>query len=157
MTQKKQLGTVLFSNITEFPEFNGKKGDKYEITITLTAEQAADAEANGLSVTKGEYNGNEQFKAKFKTKYMPSPKACVDRYAKPFVDSDNQLREIPRGSTVDVVYTTKPYSMMGKSGITNYLVALQVVEENGAFSFEAYDDAPTFQAASEESGEETEY
>lgn len=140
--QLKQIGTVLFSNIVNQPVFNGQPTGKYEITITLTEEQAADAEANGLAITRSEYQGSTQIKAKLKTKYPLNVKNCVDRTGKnPFVDDAGQVREVPRGSTVAVIYTTKPYTAFG-GGTTNYLQGLQVVEENSAIEFESYEDQP---------------
>lgn len=120
--------------------FNGQPTGKYEVTITLTGEQAADAETNGLSIQRSEWQGQEQVKAKLKTKFPLNAANCVDRFKKPFTDDMNQLREIPRGSTVAVYYSTKPYEMMGKKGVTNYLLALQVIDENSAIEFESYDE-----------------
>lgn len=131
--------------------FNGQPTGKYELTITLTEEQAADAEANGLSIQRSEYNGQSQVKAKLKTKFPLNSSNFVGKVATrdangkptswhPFTDDLNATREIPRGSTVSVVYTTKPYEMMGKSGVSNYLLAVQVIEENSAIEFDDYDE-----------------
>lgn len=136
----RQLGTALFSNIVTQPSYGGTPTGKYELTITLSPEQAADAEANGLSITRSDYNGTEQVKAKFKTKYKPATNTVVDRKAKPFVDSEGNLREIPRGSQVAVFFQSKPYTMMGKAGVTNYLQGIQVIEENSSLDFETYED-----------------
>ncbi len=138
--QLKQIGTVLFSNIVNQPVFNNQPTGKYEITITLTEEQAADAEANGLAVTRSEYQGTTQVKAKLKTKFPLNTTNCVDRTGKnPFVDDAGQVKEIPRGSTVAVIYTTKPYTAFG-GGVTNYLQGLQVIEENSMMEFDDYAD-----------------
>lgn len=140
--QLKQIGTVLFSNIVTQPVFNGAPTGKYEITLTFTEEQAADAELNGLAVTRSDYQGQTQIKAKLKTKYPLNTKNCVDRAKNPFVDDAGQVREIPRGSTVAVIYTTKPYTAFG-GGTANYLQGLQVIEENSGLEFDDYEDEAT--------------
>lgn len=150
--QLKQIGTVLFSNVVTQPVFNGTPTGKYEITLTFTEEQAADAETNGLSVTRTEYQGQTQIKAKLKTKYPLNSKNCVDRSRNPFVDDAGQIREIPRGSTVAVIYTTKPYTAFG-GGVANYLQGLQVIEENSSIEFDDYDEPANLS----DSGEELEF
>lgn len=137
---KKQLGTVLFSNIVTMPEYNGKSTGKYELTITLDDAQFADSESNGLGVSTSEYNGQTQHKAKFKSKFKLGVKEVVDRYKQPYVDQDGNIKEIPRGSKVLVFTVPKPYEMMGKKGITNYLNAIQVVEEANTVDFEDYSE-----------------
>lgn len=137
---KRQQGTVLFSNITIKPTFNGKPTDKYELTVTLTEEQAADAEGNGGEVNKSEYQGQAQYKMKFKTKFKLDKKLVVDRYKNPYIDNEGNLKEIPRGSLVCVHYNPVPYEMMGKEGITHYLQALQVIEENSSVDFDDYSE-----------------
>jgi hypothetical protein len=139
-TTRKQIGTVLFSNVVNQPVFNGQATGKYELIITLDPEQAADAETNGLTLTKSEYNGEEQVKAKLKTKFPLKGQAFVDRYKNAFVDGEGQCREIPRGSKVAVAYSTKPYTMLGKSGVSNYLHGIQVIDENASFEFDAYEE-----------------
>lgn len=140
----KQIGTVLFSNIVNQPVFQGSPTGKYELTITLDPSEAADAEANGLAITRSEYQGTEQVKAKLKTKFRLNEKSCVDRMKRPYVDDMNQLKEIPRGSKVAVFYTTKPYEMMGRTGVTNYLLAVQVIDENSGIEFDDYEDPDTY-------------
>lgn len=138
--QFKQVGTVLFSNIVNQPVFQGQSTGKYEVTITLDEEQTADAESNGLSINRGEYQGTEQVKAKLKTKFPLNAKTCVDRFKQPFIDENGKLKEIPRGSKVAVFYNTKPYKMAGKTGITNYLLAIQVIDENSSVEFDDYEE-----------------
>lgn len=145
----KQVGTVLFSNIVTMPVFKGKSTGKYELTITLDETQAADAEANGLSIVRSEYQGTEQVKAKLKSKFIMNAKTCVDRNRKPYVDNLGNLKEIPRGSKVNVYYTTKPYEMMDKSGVSNYLNAIQVIEENGTIEFDDYEDEDEYEGETE--------
>jgi hypothetical protein len=122
------------------PVFNGTSTGKYELTLTLDAEQAADADSNGLSITRSNYQGNEQVKCKLKTKFPLNSNTFVNRYAKPFVDSEGKPKEIPRGSKVAVFFTTKPYEMAGKKGITNYLQGVQVIDENSSIEFEEYEE-----------------
>lgn len=138
--QLKQIGTVLFSNIVTQPVFNGQSTGKYELTVTLDQEQASDAETNGLEIKRKDYNGQEQVTAKLKTKFPLSTKTCVDRFKKPYVDDMNDIKEIPRGSKVAVFYTTKPYEMMGKKGVANYLLAVQVIDENSDIVFDDYEE-----------------
>lgn len=145
----KQVGTVLFSNIVTMPMFQGASTGKYELTITLDETQAADAETNGLSITRSEYQGTEQVKAKLKSKFLMSSKTCVDRLKAPYVDALGNLKEIPRGSRVAVFYTTKPYEMMGRTGVSNYLNAIQVIEENGTIDFDDYEDEDDFEDTGE--------
>lgn len=136
----KQFGTVLFSNIVTQPSFNGAPTGKYELTVTLTEEQAADAETNGVSIQRSDYNGQTQCKAKFKTKFQPAKGTVVDRYKNPYVDDSGNLKEIPRGSEVCVHCDMKPYEMMGKKGVTNYLRAIQIVSENSGVEFDDYSE-----------------
>lgn len=137
---KKQIGTVLFSNIVTQPVYDGKPTGKFEITLTLDEAQFTDAESNGLGATSGEYNGQAQYKAKFKSKFKLGKKEVVDRYKQPYVDEEGNLKEIPRGSKVVVFTTPKPYSMMGKDGITNYLNAIQIIDEATAIDFEDFSE-----------------
>ena len=137
---KKQFGTVLFSNLTTFPLFNGKPTDKYEITITLDDTQAADAEVNGLVTRADEYQGNTQTKAKFKTKFKLKNSNLVDRLRKAFVDDMGNLREIPRGSKVAVFYTQRDLDMPSGKITTNDLQGIQVVEEMTGVEFDTYED-----------------
>lgn len=138
---KKQLGTALFSNITKHAEFNGQSTGKYELTIVLDEGQAADAQANGLQVMESEYNGETQYKVKFKSKFKLGAKDVVDRQKRPYVDELGNIKEVPKGSRVLVFTNPKPYTMMGKSGVTNYLAAIQVIEEATSVDFEDFDEA----------------
>lgn len=145
MSKVKQRGQVLFSNIVTQPVFNGKPTGKYELTLILTAEQAADAEHNGLGVTRKEYQGQEQFTLKCKTKFPMNSKNCVNRDKSPYTDDLGQVQEIPRGSEVGVILQPKPYEMMGKSGITNYLIGVQIIEENSALDFDDFEDSEDYE------------
>lgn len=137
---KKLKATVLFSNLVTQPTYNGQASGKYELTVVLDETQAADAEALGISYTTSDYNGQTQHKAKFKTKYQLPTNKVRDRQAMPFVDTDGNLREIPRGSEIIVFATCKPYTMMGKSGVTNYLQGVQVINESGDLDFEVFEE-----------------
>jgi len=137
---KKQIGTVLFSNIVTLPTFGAKTGDKYQLVITLDDGQHADAEKAELGLQVGEWNGQSQVKAKFSSKFKLGKKEVVDRYKNPYVDPEGNIKEIPRGSKVAVFTTTKPYTMLGNSGITNYLNAIQVIEESSQIDFEDYSE-----------------
>lgn len=136
---KKQRGTILFSNLTDFPMFQGKKTDKYELTLLLDEEQATDAENDGLIVKEKEYQGNKQVTAKFKTKFRLKPKAFVDRFKKPFVDEESNIREVPRGSDVFVFYTQRSITMPSGVVVTNDLQGIQVIEEQTGITFEDFD------------------
>lgn len=71
---------------------------------------------------------------------MLNAKTCVDRLKAPYTDELGALKEIPRGSKVAVYYTTKPYEMMGRKGVSNYLLAVQVIDENSDIEFDDYED-----------------
>lgn len=145
MSKIKQRGQVLFSNIVTQPVFQGKPTGKYELTLILTPEQAADAEHNGLGVTRKEYQGQEQFTIKCKTKFPLNTKSCVNRDKTPYTDDLGQVKEIPRGSEVGVILQPKPYEMMGKEGITNYLIGVQVIHENADLEFDDFDDEDEYE------------
>lgn len=137
---KKQRGTVLFSNITKPPVFNGASTGKFELSIILDDMQRADSEEAGLQVSVKEYNGSEQCSAKFKTKFSLNTTNVVDNKKKPYVDNDGNIKEIPRSSEVVVFYTQRPYTMAGKSGITNDLKAIMVLKETAGIDFDEYVD-----------------
>ena len=56
------------------------------------------------------------------------------------MDDMGALKEIPRGSRVAVFYTTKPYEMMGRKGVSNYLLAVQIIDEQSDIEFDSYED-----------------
>ena len=149
----KQFGTVLFSNIVTQPTFNNAPTGKYELTLTLDDGQYADAEGNGLGVSASEYQGTAQYKIKCKTKFKLDKSCVVDGARQPFVDAEGNLKEIPRGSRVVAFLDPKPYTMMGKTGITNYLRAIQVIESATAFEFEDYVGEGVMDEGMEDNGE----
>lgn len=137
---RKQIGTVLFSYLTSSPVFNGKPTGKHELTLILDEEQAVDAENAGLGIKRREYNGSEQVTVKLTSQFKLSADSVRDRYKNPYIGEDGQIKEIPKGSTVCVHYTTKEYNIGGKV-IANYLSGVQVIEENSALEFDDYEES----------------
>lgn len=136
----KQRGSVLFSAIADFAKFNGQSTGKYELVLTLNDDQRADAESNGVGINVKDYQGQEQATAKFKSKFKLEKGMVVDRFKNPYVDAEGNIKEIPRGSEVVVFATSKPYSFAGKTGVTNYLNAIQIIEEANSIDFEDFSE-----------------
>lgn len=132
---------VLFSNVVNEDDFSGK----YQIVVKLTEEQAADAEAQGVKVKTKEYQGDTQHQATFKTKYRPRVVGTD-----PKKDYDLEGSEIGRGSTVSVQYKERPWSAMGNSGVSQDLVAVQILDFAAPNSVEFEEEENGF---GDESGE----
>ena len=125
---------VLFSNVTNVDDFSGK----YQIVVSLTEEQAADAEAAGLKVKTKEYDGKTQYQVTFKSKFRPR---IVGQVASK--DFDLEGAEIGRGSTVSVQYKFREWTAPGKkTGTSSDLVAVQILDlkSQGAMEFEDADE-----------------
>jgi len=125
MSNKRQYGTALFSNIVTQDKLSGK----FSITLMLDEEQRADAETQELRIKEGTYQDKPQNTARFNTKYELPPKAVVGRDKAPFVSDQGARKEIPRGSEVLVIYRDRPWEHMGKSGVSYDLVGIQVINE----------------------------
>lgn len=111
---------VLFSNVLNEDDFS----QKYQVVVKMTEEQAADAEAAGITVKTKEYQGDTQFVSTFKTKYRPR---IVGHVASK--DFDLQGSEIGRGSEVSIQYKFRDWkSPTGKTGTAHDLQAVQILE-----------------------------
>lgn len=118
---------VLFSNVVNVDDFS----QKYQIVVSLTEEQAADAEDEGIKVKTKEYDGKTQYQAAFKTKFRPR---VVDATNK---DYDLQGSEVGRGSTISVQYKFREWKAPGgKTGTSADLVAIQLIDLKSAGSVE---------------------
>lgn len=122
---------VLFSNVVNVDDFSAK----YQIVVSLTEEQAADAESAGLKVKTKEYDGKTQYQVTFKSKFRPRIVAADGK-----TDLDLAGSEIGRGSLVSVQYKFREWTAPGKkAGTSSDLIAVQVLQmtPQGAMEFEA--------------------
>ena len=124
---------VLFSNIEKMDTMK----NKFSITVQLTEDQAADAEAAGVRVKTKEYDGKTQFQAQFATKF---PVRVVDVAKNPIALNGS---EIGRGSDVSVQYKFRDYKTpTGQQGTAQDLTAVQVLnfQEPGDTEFDDESD-----------------
>lgn len=136
---------VLFSNVVNKDDFS----QKYQIVVKMSEDQAADAEAAGITVKQKEYKGEPQFQATFKTKYIPR---VVGHIASK--DYDLQGSEIGRGSEISVQYKFRDWeSPTGKKGTAHDLVAIQILELKAPNNME-FEDA---EGLGETEGETSEF
>jgi hypothetical protein len=122
---------VLFSNVVHEDTFS----QKFQIVVSLTEEQAADAEAAGLKVKTKEYDGKTQYQVTFKSKFRPR---IVKADGK--TDLDLAGSEIGRGSLVSVQFKMREWiTPAKKKGISSDLIAVQVLTmtPQGAMEFES--------------------
>ena len=120
---------VLFSNVTNVDDFS----KKYQIVVSLTEEQNADYEAQGIATKTKEYKGVTQFQATFKTQYKPAILAIDGK-----TNVDLNGGEIGRGSLLNVGVSFRPWVSPDKTknGIAQDLSGIQILrQENGATSF----------------------
>jgi len=125
---------VLFSNVLNVDDFSAK----YQLVVSLTEDQAADAEEAGIKVKTKEYDGQTQYQATFKSKFRPRVVGSVAS-----VDHDLQGSEIGRGSVVSVQYKLRDWVSPSKqSGTSSDLVAVQILDlkSQGAMEFEDTDE-----------------
>ena len=124
---------VLFSNVTNVDDFS----QKYQIVVSMTEDQAADAESEGLKVKTKEYDGKTQYQATFKTKFKPE---VLEKDGKSHVDL--QGGEIGRHSLVNVQYSFRDWtSPTGTSGTSADLNKVQVLDMQGSNSSEFGDES----------------
>lgn len=125
---------VLFSNVVNTDDYN----NKYNITVGLTEEQYADAEAEGINVKTKEYEGKTQYQAKFATKFRPRVVG-----SDPSRDYDLEGQEIGRGSTISVQYREREWTHGGKQGTSRDLVAVQILslKTQGKMEFDEVGDS----------------
>ena len=122
--------SVLFSNVINVDDFS----NKYQMVVSLTEDQAADAEAAGIKIKTKEYEGKTQYQATFKSKFRPRIVGTV-----PSVDFDLQGSEVGRGSKVSVQYKFRDWVSPSKQeGTSADLIAVQLLDlkSQGAMEFE---------------------
>lgn len=125
---------VLFSNVLNVDDFS----QKFQLVVSLTEDQAADAEAAGIKVKTKEYEGATQYQATFKSKFRPRVVGPVSSK-----DYDLEGAEIGRGSEVSVQYKLREWTSPSKEkGISSDLVAVQVLDlkAQGAMEFDDVDE-----------------
>ena len=126
---------VLFSNVLNEDDFS----NKYQIVVSLTEDQAADAEAANLKIKTKEYDGKTQYQATFKSKYRPR---IVGNVASQ--DFDLQGSEIGRGSVISVQYKYRDWVSPTKTqGTSQDLIAVQVIDLKSQGNME-FEDAGDF-------------
>lgn len=122
--------SVLFSNVVHEDTFS----QKFQIVVSLTEAQAADAEEAGIKVKTKEYDGKTQYQATFKSKFRPRIVGAVASK-----DYDLEGSEIGRGSQISVQYKFRDWtSPAKKAGTSCDLIAVQVLNMKpvGAMEFE---------------------
>lgn len=132
----KNVG-VLFSNVLNVDDFS----QKYQIVVSLTEDQAANAEAEGIKIKTKEYEGKTQYQAVFKTKFRPRIVGHISSK-----DYDLEGSEIGRGSTVSVQYKFRDWKSPSKqTGTSADLVAVQILDlkTRGSMEFEDLDEFGT--------------
>ena len=125
---------VLFSNVLHVDDFSSK----YQLVVSVSEDQAADAEAAGLKVKTKEYDGKTQYQVTFKSKFRPRIVGNV-----PSVDHDLQGSEIGRGSIVSVQYKFREWVSPAKQkGTSSDLIAVQILslKAQGNMEFEEEDE-----------------
>jgi hypothetical protein len=126
---------VLFSNVVNVDDFS----QKFQIVVSLTEAQAADAESAGLKVKTKEYDGKTQYQVTFKSKFRPR---IVKADGK--TDLDLAGSEIGRGSLVSVQFKMREWiTPAKKQGVSSDLIAVQVLTmtPQGAMEFESAGEA----------------
>jgi len=84
-------GTVNFSNVTKHDIYEGKDTERFSLTITMSEDDAATLEAQGVKIR--DYKGNKQ--RKFTTKYD------IGMYT---AEGDRYKGEVPYNSRVRLKY-----------------------------------------------------
>lgn len=107
-------GTVNFSNVTKTDVFNGQDTGMFSMTITMSDDDAATLEAQGVKIK--EYEGAKQ--RKFKSKY------AINMYD---AEGDRYNGEVPYNSRVRLKFKTGPAHPV--HGTPVYLEAVKVLEE----------------------------
>jgi len=107
-------GTVNFSNVTQHDVFNGQDTGTFSMTITMSDDDAATLEAQGVKIK--DYEGAKQ--RKFKSKY------AINMYD---AEGDRYNGEVPYNSRVRLKFKTGPAHPV--HGTPVYLEAVKVLEE----------------------------
>ena len=132
---------VLFSNVSAMDTMK----NKFSITVSLTEDQAADAESAGIRVKTKEYDGKTQFQAQFATKF---PVRVVDVSKQPIALNGS---EIGRGSDINVQYKFRNYKTpTGQSGQAQDLTAVQVLNFMEPSDTEFDDESDNFAGNNDE-------
>ena len=99
-------GSVAFSNVVETAVFKGTDTGRFKITVTIDPEFVSQLEEAGVKLKS--YEGTEQ-KA-FSSKFQPE-----------ILDVDGNVmeldEELPRGTSVRVLYSTGPANPMHGVGV----------------------------------------
>jgi len=111
---KSLEGVVNFSHVTEHDVYQGQDTGSFNVTVTISEEDAADLEAQGVTIR--DYQGNKQ--RKFKSKFQ------VNRY-----DAAGEVYEgeVPYNSKVRLNYSLGDKHPI--YGVPAYLEGLKVLEE----------------------------
>jgi hypothetical protein len=107
-------GIVNFSNVTQYDEYEGQSTGSFNLTITMSEEDASSLAGHGVKIK--DYNGNKQ--RKFKSKF------AVKRFD---ADGNTYDGEIPFNSKVRIVYKRGPEHPV--HGVPVYLEKVKVLEE----------------------------
>lgn len=107
-------GLSVFSSITKHDEYMGESTGKFNLTVTLDAEDASKLEDLGVRLKEYEGSMQRKFSSKFEFK-------VVDMDDNPYVG------EIPRGSEVRVAFSLGDVSPQW--GPATHLEAVRVVSE----------------------------
>lgn len=142
-------GEVLFSSTAKADQKFGAPGNYY-VTLKVSPEVFADAQAIGLKCKENEYKDTRQLTVNLKLKgggkrkdgsdYVNDPIPVVIKTPEnsklPFTESARdengdlvqRQAEIPRGSRVKVSYKSREWEMMGKTGTAFDLRSVQIIE-----------------------------
>lgn len=146
-------GKALFASTAKADTKFGAPGNYY-ITLEVSEEVYADAEALGLKCKRNVYKGQEQLTVNLRLKgggkrkdgsdYLNDPIPVVIKtpendkapYTEKARDAVGELvsrpKEVPQGSIVRVSYKSREWEMMGKSGVTFDLRAVQILKEGAS-------------------------
>jgi hypothetical protein len=146
-------GKALFSS-TKAPDMKFGAPGSYYVVLAVSPEDYADAEALGLKCKRNVYKGEEQLTVQLKLKgggkrkdgsdYInESPKVILKTPSdpkSPYVEKARNehgelvttQKEIPYGSSIKVSYKSRSWEMMGKTGTSFDLRAVQILEEGGS-------------------------
>ncbi len=107
-------GVVNFSNVTEHDVYNGQSTGSYNLTITMSEDDAESFVSQGVKIK--DYKGNKQrkFKSNFEIKRVD-------------VEGNTYKGEIPFNSKVRLQYKLGPAHPV--HGVPAYLEKVRVLEE----------------------------
>lgn len=120
-------GKVVFCNVLKEDDYN----DKFNITVEISGDQVADAEAAELKVKTKEYDGKTQHLVQFSTKFAVEVLGA---------DGTTVLKldqEPGRGSLVNIQYSFRDWQSRknkNDSGVAQDLGKIQVLKLNSSAS-----------------------